>query len=164
MRIPILTFGAFASILTINSVMADTTVTSKQYVDTTRQATIPATGTNAATPGTTVVTYTGTAGTIGERRICDAFGIDLNLCDNDNLVQVDALSYFAPRLTANVVTTKNCVEWSSSSHSDENCLLWDLQDTPVNSYMCRTDADCGNSTGSSCGDHCVEGKCIHGVC
>ncbi len=33
MRIPILTFGAIASVLTINSVIADTTVTSKQYVD-----------------------------------------------------------------------------------------------------------------------------------
>lgn len=34
MRISILTIGAFASIIAINSVFADTTVTSKQYVDT----------------------------------------------------------------------------------------------------------------------------------
>ena len=72
MRIPILTFGAIASIIAINSVFADTIVTSRQYVDTTRQATIPAAGTNASTPGTTVVTYTGTAGTIGERGICNS--------------------------------------------------------------------------------------------
>ncbi len=161
-----LLLGAVASIIAINSVFADTTVTSKQYVDTTRQATIPAAGTNANTPGSTVVTYTDTAGTIGERWICNAASIELNLCDNDNLVQVDALSYFAPRLTANVVTTKNCVEWSSSSHSDENCLLWDLTNTPVNSYLCRTDADCGNPTSTSCGQHCnvIEGICVEGVC
>ncbi len=61
--------GAVASIIAINSVLADTTVTSKTYVDTTRQATIPVAGTNANTPGSTVVTYTGTAGQIGERGI-----------------------------------------------------------------------------------------------
>ena len=36
-----------------------------------KQNTIPVTGTNASTPGATVVTYTSTAGTIGERGILD---------------------------------------------------------------------------------------------
>ena len=61
--------GAIASVIAINSVFADATITTKNYVDTTRQATIPASGTNANTPGETVVTYTDTAGTIGERGI-----------------------------------------------------------------------------------------------
>ena len=75
MRISVLTLGAIASILSINSVFATTsTVTSKDYVDAAdalKQNKIPATGTNASTPGSTVVTYTGTAGTIGERGICN---------------------------------------------------------------------------------------------
>ena len=61
--------GAIASVIAINSVFADTIVTSKSYVDTTRQATIPAAETNIETPGVSVVTYTDTAGTIGERGI-----------------------------------------------------------------------------------------------
>ena len=40
----------------------------------TKQNKIPATGTNASTPGDTVVTYTSTAGTIGERGIYDGTG------------------------------------------------------------------------------------------
>ena len=62
-------FATIASILSINAYAVSATVTSKDYVDTTRQATIPASGTNASTPGDTVVTYTDTAGTIGEREI-----------------------------------------------------------------------------------------------
>ena len=62
-------FATIASILSINAYAVSATVTSKDYVDTTRQATIPASGTNSATPGDTVVTYTDTAGTIGERGI-----------------------------------------------------------------------------------------------
>ena len=73
MRISILAFGAIASVITINSVLAtSSTVTSKDYVDAQdalKQNKIPATGTNASTPGDTVVTYTSTAGTIGERGI-----------------------------------------------------------------------------------------------
>ena len=64
-------FGTIASVIAINSVFADTIVTSKSYVDTTRQATIPVAGTNEDEPGETVVTYTGTAGQIGERGICN---------------------------------------------------------------------------------------------
>ena len=86
MRISVLTIGAVASILTINSVFATTsTVTSKDYVDAAdalKQNKIPATGTNSSTPGTTVVTYTDTAGTIGERGIFNpATGIDTNTGD-----------------------------------------------------------------------------------
>ena len=57
MRIPILTFGAIASVLTINSVMADTVVTSRNYVDT--QDALKQDKITAGTTGS-VVTYNGT--------------------------------------------------------------------------------------------------------
>ena len=82
-------FATIASILSTGAFAVSATVTSKDYVDTTRQATIPASGTNSATPGDTVVTYTSTAGTIGERGICDAELNGDGDCDNSNLVTVD---------------------------------------------------------------------------
>ena len=85
-------FATIASILSINAYAVSTTVTSKDYVDTTRQATIPASGTNSATPGDTVVTYTDTAGTIGERGICDADAQADGDCDNGDLVTNDLLN------------------------------------------------------------------------
>ena len=56
MRISILTFGAIASILTINSVLADTVVTSRGYVDT--QDALKQDKITAGTTGS-VVTYNG---------------------------------------------------------------------------------------------------------
>ena len=94
MRIPILTFGAIASILTINSVIADTTVTSKNYVDAEvakKQNTIPVAGTNTANPGTSVVMYTNTAGTVGERGIYSG-GTYTAGTDANNLVTASALN------------------------------------------------------------------------
>ena len=86
-------FATIASILSINAYAASATVTSKDYVDTTRQATIPASGTNSATPGDTVVTYTSTAGTIGERGICDAEAdLAISGCNNGDLVTNDLLN------------------------------------------------------------------------
>ncbi|MBQ6736211.1 MAG: hypothetical protein IJQ90_01860, partial [Alphaproteobacteria bacterium] len=64
--------GAIASVLTLNAFADPVTVTTQDYVDTAdalKQNKIPVTGTNSATPGDTVVTYTSTAGTIGERGI-----------------------------------------------------------------------------------------------
>ena len=54
-----------------------------------KQNTIPATGTNSSTPGTTVVTYTGTAGTIGERGICNDSNEDD--CNDGDLVTVNEI-------------------------------------------------------------------------
>ena len=76
----------------------ENTVTSKSYVDARdelKQNKIPATGTNASTPGDTVVTYTSTAGTIGERGIFDGDAL-FNPEDNmDDLVTAGAV---IPRL------------------------------------------------------------------
>ena len=48
-----------------------------------KQNTIPATGTNSSTPGSTVVTYTGTAGQIGERGI---FNFETDWDFNNNAI------------------------------------------------------------------------------
>ena len=140
MRIPILTFGAIASIIAINSVMADTTVTSKTYVDTTRQATIPASGTNYDENGggVSVVTYTEDgAGILGERFICDADAAENGDCDDDNLVTLDLLSE-ATYLPTTTVTTKTCYQYQNG-----DCILWRLVDTGVyGGRSCRYQADC----------------------
>ena len=70
-------FAGIIAAITMGNAMAtdENTVTSKSYVDARdelKQNKIPATGTNASTPGDTVVTYTSTAGTIGERGIYDS--------------------------------------------------------------------------------------------
>ena len=62
--------GIMATIIGTAYAVGENTVASKAYVDT-KQVKIPAAGTNANTPGESVVTYTDTAGTIGERGIFD---------------------------------------------------------------------------------------------
>ena len=178
MRIPFLTFGAIASILTINSAFAtSSTVTSKDYVDTQdalKQNKIPATGTNASTPGDTVVTYTQTGnGVIGERGIY-AGDWYVDGVDEDKLVTTDV-----------VVKTKNCVEqmipemWCEDYERDEvgriigDCILVGVNyahlvpgqicdDDPFNGQTsCTTNADCG--LGSTCCHHSCqrgEGECL----
>ena len=114
-------FGTIASVIAINSVFADTIVTSKSYVDTTRQATIPVAGTNENTPGSTVVTYTAT------------------------------------NLPMTTTTKKVCTEWvSGESHSDENCLLWNLTDQTVYGYQCYTADDCQYPEYCSCVNNMCE--------
>ena len=178
--------GAIASVIAINSVFADTIVTSKSYVDTTRQATIPVAGTNEDEPGETVVTYTGTAGQIGERGICnnekdddcapndlvtvreldsavsnnmpiysvnagpgrvvvygdipnsfDARGIYDGSTTYDSSTDADKLVTAsvvqnATDLPTTTTTNKVCIEWvSGQSHTDQNCILWNLSDKNV---------------------------------
>ena len=108
MRISVLTIGAVASMLSINSVFATTsTVTSKDYVDAAdalKQDKIPVAETNIETPGVSVVTYTDTAGVIGERGIYDGgkFGKD-----DDRLTTVygveEMIDTMSPTGTANTV-------------------------------------------------------------
>ena len=173
-----LLLGAVASIIAINSVFADTTVTSKTYVDTTRQATIPAAGTNANTPGSTVVTYTGTAGQIGERGI---FNPETNFDWDTNEVAsghegdlVAAGSIFpavgdlyqqieqATDLPETTVTYKTCYQ-----EVNGECILWNLTDKNVYG-RCLSSADCtwldcsNNPNGQyyQCGDN---GQCECGA-
>ncbi len=166
-----LLLGAVASIIAINSVFADTTVTSKQYVDTTRQATIPATGTNASTPGTTVVTYTGTAGQIGERGIVEPPVDYADMPDANKLVTMGQMADFADsvfddiddlgnqieqvtNLPETTVTYKTCYQ-----EVNGDCILWNLTDKDVYGNYCTQTTDC-----PPCGEmshpYCSANKCL----
>ena len=172
MRISVLTIGAVASILSINSVFATTsTVTSKDYVDAAdalKQNKIPAAGTNSSTPGSTVVTYTSTAGTIGERGIVEPTG---DYAGENALVTLGVVSEIVDEITETIdtiqddmpdfndlpettVTYKTCVGWSNEFQTDANCILWDLSDAKVYG-KCHSNSDCNGYCVA-----CVNGQCI----
>ena len=150
--------GAVASIIAINQVFADTTVTSKQYVDTTRQATIPAAETNIETPGVSVVTYTDTAGQIGERWILEPTE---DYADANELVTAGWVSEVADSVTNRIITTKKkCYQYiEKAPATDANCLLWRLEDQTVYGRCSDDDdCDCSNSPDTPYG-FCNSGKC-----
>ena len=162
MRISLLTFGAIASIIT-TAAFADTTVTSKTYVDTTRQATIPTAGTNAATPGSTVVTYTSTAGTIGERGICNDPADNCNQADIATFGLVgNAVEYIQNNmpdfddLPETTVTYKTCYQ-----EVNGECILWNLTDKNVYGRQCQSMNDCEcYENGQFAGlQRCENGRC-----
>ncbi len=155
--------GAIASIIAFNSVFAaSSTVTSKDYVDTQdalKQNKIPAAGTNASTPGETVVTYTTTGnGVIGERGIYDGTQAYNNRFDNNKLVTVDVIQ-----------RNNNCIQNAMPGFDCEeedlngNCLLvhlyeptYDCDDPFDDRTRCLTVADCTCLSGSS---YCDNGYC-----
>ena len=101
------------------SVRADNTITSKEYVAgqvSNLQEQIPAKNTN------TVLTNTGTAGTIGEKAIYDttaAFG-----AQSDALVTAGAFnSAIQNALESEFV----CIEWQGSVHDNAHCLLYEVR-------------------------------------
>ena len=141
MRISVLTIGAIASIIT-TAAFADTTVTSKTYVDTTRQATIPTAGTNSSTPGSTVVTYTSTAGTIGERGICN--DPDDDDCGSSDLTTVGFLQ-------DNLPAGATCYERSNSGE----CILVYMPS------QCTSRGDCNCYEN---GHFAGQRSCENGVC
>ena len=123
----LLLLGAIASIIAINSVFGDTTVTSKDYVDTEvakKQNTIPAAGTNTGTAGTAVVTYTNTAGTVGERGIYDGSGTYNSTNDANKLATASALNSAINNLPT-IETSKMVCEDSP------DCTLWRVTDQEV---------------------------------
>ena len=125
-----------------------------------KQNTIPATGTNSSTPGSTVVTYTGTAGQIGERGIYDGSTTYDAYDDADKLVTAGVVNN-NPQTS---VTYKTCARWiDGQSHTDENCLLWNLRDAPIRARQCYSGDDCGGY-GYSCGGMCRDGICVDGIC
>lgn len=84
-----------------------------------KQATIPATGTNSATAGDTVVTYTSTAGTIGERGIySDASQYTVGT-DANKLVTASALNTVQNAVTA----LEGCTHTCASSDGTAVCDL-----------------------------------------
>ena len=153
----------FGGILAIagNAYAVTSTVTSKDYVDTEvgkKQNTIPVSGTNASTPGTTVVTYTNTAGTIGERGICN--DPDEDDCNFGDLVTTSALHNATNNLPTTITTNKTCVGWlDGQPNTDENCILWQLVEQDVYGRCTKnSDCNCSNSPDTPYG-HCNDGAC-----
>ncbi len=175
-------FGVIASVVTINSAFSVTsTVTSRDYVDAvvaTKQPKIPATGTNAATPGDTVVTYTSTGdGTIGERGIYEGDRYFENM-DGNKLVTADVVKRAADCIYENQQWME-CTEWvPNAAHTDENCLLMTVREpdgscedpfiyTEGSGQSCTVGADCPGYPGNSCHPvDCFQGRCttFTGVC
>ncbi len=148
--------GAVASIIAINSVFGDTTstVTSRGYVDAavaTKQPKIPAAGTNASTPGETVVTYTSTGdGTIGERGIVD---MESGYIEG-GLVTAEALVEYA-----NCMNDRQTGFECTEENSNGDCMLINLFeevwscDNPLAGKRCSTNSDCGQN------ERCFNGRC-----
>ena len=166
MRISLLSIGAIASILSINSVFATTsTVTSKDYVDAAdalKQNKIPAAGTNASIPGESVVTYTQTGnGVIGERGIYDGTQAYNRMSDDDKLVTVDVMQRNNVCIYSGIPSF-GCEEQDSNG----NCLLvhlydptYDCDDPFDSRQRCQTGADCAGSC-----PYGADGLCENGYC
>ena len=102
-------------------------VTSKGYVDNridTRQAKIPATNTNSATPGSSVVTYTSSAGTIGERGIYDGSQTYNSTNDVNKLATAAALNSAVTNLPTMATTKLTCA-------NPDTCDLWTIDSQTV---------------------------------
>ncbi len=176
--------GAIASILTINSVLADTVVTSRNYVDT--QDALKQDKITAGTTGS-VVTYNGAQNgqtQFSERGI---FNPETDFDFNNNEVatghegdlvtadiypavghmynqvgdiynQINVLGAQIQQATNNLpettVTYKTCVGWNSEFHTDNNCILWNLSDAKVYG-KCNTNNDCPGVC-----DFCNNGTCV----
>ena len=170
--------SAIASILTINSVMADTTstVTSRGYVDAavaTKQNKIDATGANF-TNGSVVET-TGTDGVVTQRGIFNP-ETDAETDPFDGSVwpkqghandlvtagpiyeQINDTAYIVKNHTHKI--RQECAEYVANAEqkTPENCLLWYLPYTETGPAVylggsCATDADCGDR------QYCKSGVC-----
>ena len=120
MKISIFTIGAIVSALTINSVFAtgENIVASKSYVDT-KQIKLHAANANPANNGTTVVTYTDTEGTPGERGIYDGSTTYSAATDSDSLITAGALGAAVPSIETTKLTCAN---------QNDGCTLWTISD------------------------------------
>lgn len=148
----------FGGILAIagNAYAVTSTVTSKDYVDTEvgkKQNTIPVSGTNASTPGTTVVTYTNTAGTIGERGICN--DPDEDDCNVGDLVTFGHFMGFAAEV-GNAVNNMPTITTSKMTCVDSpDCTLWSVADQTVYGECLKKGESCG--TRAECASLCCDG-------
>ena len=117
----ILLFGAIISIFATNAFAVSSTVTSKDYVDdlvATKQVKIPAAGATGVGAGETIITYTGAAGTIGERGIYnDASSYDATT-DADKIITASALN--------GAVSNISTVSTSKLTCHDNDCTLWNI--------------------------------------
>ena len=120
-------FGVLASVFALDAYAVTSTVTSKDYVDTEvakKQNTIPAAGANTGTAGTAVVTYTDTAGTVGERGIYDGSGTYNSTNDANKLATASALNSAINNLPTIETSKLTC-------YDSPDCTLWTVSDQEV---------------------------------
>ena len=118
-------FGAYATD-DAATLLAKKTPTSQNYVDTqvaTKQNKIPAANTNSGTPGTSVVMYTGTAGTIGERGIYS--GTSYTSGDANKLVTAASLNGTGAAIPTITTSKLEC------ANPNDGCTLWQISDQSV---------------------------------
>ena len=119
-----LLFGLIGAIVATGAFADSKTIPTQGYVDDNFQTKIPATGTNVATPGNTIVTYTGTAGTIGERKLMTNMNYDRFVSRpdpyKDYLPTMEsiykALEYITSESASNTMA-------SATSDNQSNCIL-----------------------------------------
>lgn len=116
-----LIFGGVLTIIACNAYAVTATVTSRDYVDNalaTKQAKIPSAGTAGAPTGDSVITYTASSGTIGERGLyTDSTEYDATN-DADKLITASALKGAISNIPETETTKLQC--------TDSNCLLWNI--------------------------------------
>lgn len=116
-------FGGVLTIIACNAYAVTATVTSRDYVDNTlatKQAKIPSAGTAGAPTGNSVITYTASSGTIGERGVyTDSTEYDAS-ADADKLITASALNTAFTTLPETDTTKLVCANQS------EGCTLWTI--------------------------------------
>lgn len=180
---------ALSVVATPIGALANMVITSRTYVDNqdaTKQNKIPVAGTNAATPGDSVVMYTDTAGTIGERGIFD-YTDSTHYSDHavvtgheDDLVPAAAYGNLENQLVS-IQGDISDIETSISNVSGTIPDLSNLTQTTITTKTCvewvdgasQTDANCllwdlVNTTAYACianGNSCtLDGECCSNVC
>ena len=113
--------SSMLSIVATGAFAVSSTVTSKDYVDdlvATKQVKIPAAGATGVGAGETIITYTGAAGTIGERGIYnDASSYDATT-DADKIITASALRGAVSNISTTTTSKLTCY--------DNDCTLWNI--------------------------------------
>ncbi len=112
-------------------------------------------------PANTVVMYNGLGflgGPGGSRGIYDGSTTYDSSTDADKLVTASVVQNATNNLPEKTVTHRICTSWiDGQSHTDANCLLWNLTDQTV--YGCFADGASCTSPGQCCGGYCDGGVC-----
>ena len=179
--------GIMSAIIGTAYAVGENTVASKAYVDT-KQVKIPVAGTNASTPGESVVTYTDTAGTIGERGIFD----HSTAMDNGELVEghegdlmpagevVPAINSAFNQISAvqaqinNEITSINNqmnampleeieIQRLTCANQNDGCTLWQIGDAGIAHKLYSCTAQTVATDCPACGTGTVK-ECVNNIC
>ena len=107
----------------------------------TKQNKIPATGTNASTPGDTVVTYTSTAGTIGERGIYDGTGT----MGSDDLITAGAVQGQISGINTSITNINNNIDDATYNITSQTLESIEIQKLTC-ANPCREGKNCAEGT------------------